>query len=78
VTKVFNKQQQLQHTIFSYLNFLGGNYNNNLKELLNFVNFNLRKDIGSKLLHQLEHWLREDQNQSNLIVNQILFLVDEE
>jgi hypothetical protein len=56
---------------------MGGNSNNNFKELLNFVNFNSRKNIGSKLHHELEHWLREYQNQSNLIVNQILFLVDE-
>jgi len=57
---------------------MGGNYNSNFKELSKFVHFNFRKDIGSKFFHELEHWLRKDQNQGNLIVCQILFLVDEE
>jgi hypothetical protein len=57
---------------------LGGNFNNNLKELSNFVKFNSQKDIGAKLFRELKLWLRKVQNQSNLIVSQILFIVDEE
>jgi hypothetical protein len=36
-----------------------GNSNNNLKELSNFDHFNSRKDIGSKLLHELDHWFKK-------------------
>jgi hypothetical protein len=40
--------------------------------------YNFKEFIHSKFIIELEHWFKEDQDQGDVIVKHVLFLVDEE